>query len=48
MQFKIVKTVRNTFKHSKIAGAVMLQLALKLQKRENFSVISVMLLFTKS
>ena len=26
----------------------MLQLALKLQKRENFSVISVMLLFTKS
>ena len=30
------------------AGAVMLQLALKLQKRENFSVISERLLFTNS
>ena len=45
MQLKIVKTVLN---HSKTAGAVMLLLALKLQKRENFSVISVILLFTKS
>ena len=45
MQLQIVKTVLN---HSKTAGAVMLLLALKLQKRENFSVISVMLLFTKS
>ena len=45
MQLKIVKTVLN---HSKTAGAVILLLALKLQKRENFSVISIMLLFTKS
>ena len=40
--------VTNNFKQFQTAGAVMLQLALKLQKRENFSVISTMLLFTKS
>ena len=45
MQLKIVK---NSLKCSKTAEAVMLLLALKLQKRETFSVISVMLLFTKS
>ena len=45
VQLKIAKTVLN---HSKTAGAVMLQVALKLQKRENFSVISILLLFTKS
>ena len=31
-----------------MAGVAMLRLALKLQKRENFSVISEMLLFTNS
>ena len=52
MQYKIVKTVLNIQKHFqaisnsfKTAGAVMLQLALKLQ---NFSIISEMLLLTKS
>ena len=48
VQNNAIKNSQNSLNRSKTAGAVMLLLALRLQKRENFSVISVMLLFTKS